>query len=182
MRSLVNWALLGLIIDRPSYAYELAHRFERTYEGALNLSSVSHIYVALGALQQREYIEEIPNTRQGRQPKPHYRATAAGMDLYCEWLVTQVDDDRQRQRLFVLQLAALARSPEIALEVVDRVEATCLEQAAKSPLSDSNGEGETTSGLVKRLITEEHKLALGARLTWIQYARQQLRALQGQGP
>jgi DNA-binding PadR family transcriptional regulator len=29
MRSLVNWALLGLVIERPSYAYELARRFER---------------------------------------------------------------------------------------------------------------------------------------------------------
>ena len=33
MQSPVNWALLGLVIERPSYAYELAQRFERTYDG-----------------------------------------------------------------------------------------------------------------------------------------------------
>jgi DNA-binding PadR family transcriptional regulator len=38
MQSPVNWALLGLVIERPSHAYELAHRFDRTYDGALSLS------------------------------------------------------------------------------------------------------------------------------------------------
>ena len=40
MRSIVNWAVLGLVIERPGYAYELAKRFECAYEGALSLSSV----------------------------------------------------------------------------------------------------------------------------------------------
>src|ERR1700731_3478506 len=53
MQSHVNWALLGLVIERPSYAYELAQRFERTYDGSLALSSVSHVYTALRALQDR---------------------------------------------------------------------------------------------------------------------------------
>jgi DNA-binding PadR family transcriptional regulator len=174
MRSLVNWALLGLIIDRPSYAYELAQRFERTYDGALALSSVSHIYVALGTLKERELVEEIAGTRSGRQPKPHYRATPAGVELYRDWLVEQIGDDRQRQRLFVLQLAALTRDPETALEVIDRVEATCLEEAGESQLP---GQGDEGPQMVERLIGEERRLAIGARLAWVEYAREQLRAL-----
>src|ERR1700731_241869 len=58
MQSLVNWALLGLVIERPSYAYELAQRFERTYEGVLSLSSISHVYTALGTLRDRSLVEE----------------------------------------------------------------------------------------------------------------------------
>ena len=46
MHSPVNWALLGLIIERPSYAFELATRFKRNYEGAIAISSPSHIYTA----------------------------------------------------------------------------------------------------------------------------------------
>jgi hypothetical protein len=30
MRSPINWGLLGLLIQRPSYGYELVQRFERT--------------------------------------------------------------------------------------------------------------------------------------------------------
>jgi DNA-binding PadR family transcriptional regulator len=174
MRSLVNWALLGLIIDRPSYAYELAQRFERTYQDALSLSSVSHVYIAVSALQERGLIEEIAGTRSGRQPKPHYRATESGVHQYRDWLVEQIGEDRQRQRLFVLQLGALARNPEMALEVLDRLEAICLKQAAKAPLG-ANGEGEGASQLIERLLNEELKLTVGARLGWVQYAREQLK-------
>src|SRR6185437_11437269 len=178
MRSLVNWALLGLIIDRPSYAYELAQRFERTYEGALTLSSVSHVYVALGKLSERGLVEEVPGTRSGRQPKPHYRATDIGLDAFRDWLVEQLSEDRQRQKLFVLQLAALAWSPEMALDVIDRVEAECLQEAARTPLGSGPGETvESRSHMVTRLIGEESRLAVGAKLAWVQYAREELRAL-----
>jgi DNA-binding PadR family transcriptional regulator len=178
MRSLVNWALLGLVIDRPSYAYELAQRFERTYEDALTLSSVSHVYMALSTLKDRELIEEIPGTRSGRQPKPHYRPTEKGLTAYREWLVEQICEDRQRQRLFVLQLGALTRNPEIALEIVDRFEQTCLDEASRTPLPQV--EDPTTDGaaqLLGRLVNEESRLSLGAKLSWVEYARQQFKAL-----
>jgi DNA-binding PadR family transcriptional regulator len=178
MHSPVNWALLGLVIERPSYAYELAQRFERTYEGTLSLSSVSHAYTALTALKGRALIEEIPGTRAGRQPKPRYRATAKGLEDYREWLLGQLSEDRRRQRLFVLQLAALARDPEAALAFVADYESSCLREAGSTPLGSRDAAGtEGTSGLVARLISEEHRLGLGARLAWVQYARQELRAL-----
>jgi DNA-binding PadR family transcriptional regulator len=176
MRSLVNWALLGLVIDRPSYAYELAQRFERTYQGALSLSSVSHVYVAVGALQERGMIEEIPGTRSGRQPKPHYRATTLGVEQYREWLVEQISEDRQRQRLLVLALGALARNPAVAIEVLDRFEAISLKQAASTSLDHGpDSADQSTSRVIERLLNEENKLAVGARLDWVQYAREQFK-------
>jgi DNA-binding PadR family transcriptional regulator len=175
MRSLVNWALLGLVIDRPSYAYELAHRFERTYEGALTLSSVSHAYIALSALQERKLVEEIPGTRASRQPKPHYRATEKGMQEYRGWLIDQIGEDRQRQRLLVVQLAMLARLPAIALQVLDRFEETCLREAAKTPLPSDQDAGATA--LSARLVAEESRLAVGAKLGWVQFAREAFKAL-----
>ena len=175
MRSLVNWALLGLIIDRPSYAYELAQRFERTYQEALSLSSVSHVYIAVSALQDRGLIEEIAGTRSGRQPKPHYRATPMGVQKYRDWLVEQIGEDRQRQRLFVLQLGALARKPEMAIEVLDRFEKSCLAEAAKTPLPiNEQGVG---PALIARLVGEENRLAVGAKLAWVQYAREAFKTL-----
>src|SRR5271168_3961392 len=78
MRSPVNWALLGLVIERPSYGYELVKRFQREYEDVLPLSSESHVYTALKALERRGLIEETPGKGGGRQPKPCYHATATG--------------------------------------------------------------------------------------------------------
>ncbi len=111
MHSQVNWALLGLVIERPSYAYELAKRFERTYGEVLSLSSVSHVYTALATLKDRALIEELPGTRTGRQPKPRYQATETGLLDYAQWLIGQAGEDRRRQRLFVLQLGRSPATP-----------------------------------------------------------------------
>ncbi len=176
MRSLVNWALLGLVIDRPSYAYELAQRFDRQYADALSLSSVSHVYTALSTLENRSLIEELEGTRTGRQPKPHYRATARGIAEYRDWLVAQITEERQRQRLLVLQLGTLTRNPQAALEILARYEQSCLELAGKLPLG-APVEPDSAAELTGRLIAEEGRLAIGAKLAWVQYARQEFKAL-----
>jgi DNA-binding PadR family transcriptional regulator len=174
MRSLVNWALLGLVIERPSYAYELARRFERTYGDAVMLSSISHVYTALGTLRERGFIEELAGTRAARQPKPHYRATSQGVRAYSEWLVGQIDEERQRQRLFALALAALTRHPENALEVLDRYEQACLGEARGHELAD---EARAEAELGARLASEDGHLAAEAKLAWIDYARRELQEL-----
>jgi DNA-binding PadR family transcriptional regulator len=178
MHSPVNWALLGLVIERPSYAYELAQRFERTYEGALSLSSVSHVYTALAALKSRGLIDEIDGVRAGRRARG-FAATAKGLRDYREWLLSQLAEDRRRQRLFVLQLAALTRNPEEALEIVGDYERQCLQEAANTPLGSGQGVASVSgSELAARLIAEEHRLAVGAKLAWAQYARRELNRLE----
>jgi DNA-binding PadR family transcriptional regulator len=180
MHSPVNWALLGLVIERPSYAYELAMRFERTYEGALTLSSVSHVYTALATLRERELVEEVPGTRGALRSKRRYQATASGLCEHADWLVGQVSEERRRQRLLVAQLGALARTPDRALEVLDAYEQACLAEAAAAPLAGGE-EGPGTMRLVARLTGEETRLAIAAKLEWTQYARAQLRALTASG-
>jgi DNA-binding PadR family transcriptional regulator len=180
MQSSVNWALLGLVIERPSYAYELAQRFERIYEGMLSLSSSSHVYTALGTLKSRCLVEELPGTRGGGQPKPHYRATPAGMRAYREWLLGQVGEERRRQRLLIVQLTALTRDPQVAGEIVADYERACLAGAIDAPIpraqnADANGSADVSA----MLIAEEDRLAVGAKLAWVQYARQELRRLTG---
>ncbi len=179
MRSPVYWALLGLIIERPSYAYDLAQRFERRYGTVLALSNIGHAYTALGTLEGRSLIEEIPGTREGRQPKPHYRATAAGAREYREWLVGQADEDRKRGRLFVLALAALADRPEEAIEVVSGYERGWLSEGLRTPIAGAGeAAGENAATLLRRLVEEESRLAVGAKLEWIEYARQELKKLE----
>ena len=180
MQSPVNWALLGLIIERPSYAYELARRFERTYGEVLSLSSVSHVYTALAALKGRGLIEELPGTRVGAQPKPRYQPTDSGLEQYGQWLVAQVSEDRRRQELFVLQLANFTRHPQTAIEILDGYEQACLTEARATtvtPQSDACADG--APQLASRLTNEERRLSIGAKLQWVQYARRELNVLAG---
>jgi DNA-binding PadR family transcriptional regulator len=176
MHSPVNWALLGLVIERPSYAYELARRFERTYDGALALSSVSHVYTALATLRERELVEEVAGTRAGARSRRRYQATARGIAEHAQWLIGQVAEERRRQRVLVTQLGALAKSPERAIAVLDAYEQACLAEAAAAPAPGSE-EGPGTTRLVARLIGEETRQAIAGKLRWAQYARAQLRSL-----
>lgn len=178
MRSPVSWALLGLVIERPSYGYELMQRFERTYGDVLELSSPSQIYVALDTLGQKGLIEELPAAGHigvVRQPKPHYRATAAGLHDYQEWLIAQMRGERRRSRLFARQLAGLG--PQAALATLDRYEQACLLEARETPAGAE--EPAPDAGLAARLVGEEERLAVGARLAWIEYARREFLALAG---
>jgi DNA-binding PadR family transcriptional regulator len=185
MSSPVNWAVLGLVIERPSYGYELAQRFDRVYGEVLPVSSISHIYAALNALEGRGMVEQLPATplpsAGGRQPKPHYRATAIGDHGYREWLADQIRADRRRSRLFVRQLSVLANEPQAALEVLRRYEQACLDEAANTPIAPVQS-GAPTSDLVARLISEENRLMAQAILTWVEYARHELKALESDEP
>ena len=178
MQSAVQWALLGLVIERPSYGYELAQRFETAYAGMLHLSGVSYVYTALDTLQRRGLIAEIPGTRSGRQPKPRYRATTDGVDSYKERLTEQIQEDFRRSRLFARQLAVFAHEPEMALEVIERYGVACLEEASQAAIpTPAPHPGDPGSGLAARLISEESRLAMEAKLPWVEYARRELKAL-----
>lgn len=181
MRSTVNWALLGLIIERPSYAYDLAQRFERRYGTVLSLSNIGHVYTALGALESRNLVEEIPGTREGRQPRPRYRASETGVREYGRWLATQAGEDRKRSQMFVLALAALTGRPEQLLEVISDYEQTWLAYGAGTHIERTEaGDDESLdalAALLRRLTDEESRLAVGAKLAWIEYARQELAKL-----
>jgi DNA-binding PadR family transcriptional regulator len=181
MHSPVSWALLGLVIERPSYAYELARRFERTYHRALSLSSVSHIYTALATLRERGLVEEIPGTPRTVRSRRRYQATVQGVALHGEWLVGQVAEERRRQRVLMAQLGALAKTPARAIAALDAYEQACIAEIAAAPAA-GNDEGPGTTRLVARLVGEETRLTLAARLRWAQYARAQLQTLAATQP
>ncbi len=172
MHSPVNWALLGLVIERPSYAYELARRFERVYDGALSLSSVSHIYMALPALLERGLIEEIRSAEPSKRSKRRYRATELGVAEHGQWIVRQVSEERRRRQVLVSQLGALAHEPQRAIELLDAYEQACLAEMSTAPPAGIRAGG--TTGLVSRLLDEDTRLGLAAELRWTQYARSEL--------
>jgi DNA-binding PadR family transcriptional regulator len=185
MRSPVNWAVLGLTIERSSYGYEILQRFERNYGELLKLSSPSQIYSALDSLRERGMIEATSEPAPGiasRQPKLHYRATEDGVRRYQQHLVDQAEDDRRRSSLFARELAALA--PDAALVVLDRYEQMCLAQATKAQPGEADGEPiapDASTTLGDRLAAEEERLATEAKLPWVDYARRELRAVADRG-
>jgi DNA-binding PadR family transcriptional regulator len=178
MTSPVNWALLGLVIERESYAFELATRFQRVYRNVIPLSSTSHIYTALGALQQRSLIEQIPGTGPLRQPKPKYRPTPLGVQSYGEWLVGSVREDRRRQVVFALGLSVLLGDTGAVLEVLERYD-----QAWRQEQDDTAGHialdhlpGGVDSESIARALSGERQLTAAAKRCWVRQVRRELEA------
>jgi DNA-binding PadR family transcriptional regulator len=178
IRSTVSWSLLGLIISRPSYGYELSRRYERLYGAVLPMSSPSQVYTALDRLEATGLVEAIPGSSLDRrpkpsldrQPKPWYRATALGFKSYEDWLVNQVVHEGRDQELWVRQLDVFADDPQAALRILDRFEAEYLRRA---------GDQHTTgrSELVELLVAEQRRIVAGAMVSWVRVARARFRAL-----
>lgn len=176
IRSPVTWALLGLVIERPSYGYELCKRFERRYAQSLPISSESHIYRSLDTLETKALIEQMPGSGgpTARQPRPCYCSTENGMTGYCAWLRATARRQTLPSELFACALAALAHRPRIALLVIDDYEKAHLLGVARAG-SESSVElrdpGRT--GLAERLLSEGRRLGMEVTPLWIAYARRQ---------
>jgi DNA-binding PadR family transcriptional regulator len=185
MHSPINWALLGLVIERPSYGYELVQRFERTYGDKLRLSSHSHAYSALDVLEQRDLIEELPDPEAsgtGRQPKVPCRATPKGVAAYHHWMRGQVAEDRRRHHVFLLQMTALSRDPDEALAILTDYEKSCLSDNSAGTIPRDDDAGGGALGLQARLVAEEKRLTAAARLEWARFARSEIKAFARANP
>ena len=199
MRSAVNWAVLGLVIERPSYGYELFQRLERRYGGVLD-PPISQIYAALNALERAALIEPLedeepppePEERlrapARRQPKVHYRATASGARAFREWVADQMREDPRHvemlRRIAGTAAAGLDRAGTMRA-LVDAYERACVEEASKLPLPPAR-DGATPAvaagELVERLVLAARRGLLDAHFAWIAYARKEIDAFERTRP
>jgi len=188
----VNWAVLGLVIERPSYGYELFQRLERRYTGVLE-PPISQIYAALNALERARLIEPLPHVDAAdeledgarptarRQPKVHYRATAGGARAFRTWVAEQMRDDPQHVELLRKIAGAAAANDRVSTmrELVDAYERACVAEASRMPLPPARS-GATPAAaageLVERLVLGARRGLLDAHFAWIDYARKEIDA------
>jgi DNA-binding PadR family transcriptional regulator len=182
MRSSVQWALLGLVIEHPSYGYDLARRLERQFDGLLRVSSLSYIYTLLKVLQGRGLIEEVEGKGGARQPKPRYRATSEGVRCFQEWFAERVREDFRRSQVFARQLAVFAHDPQLGLELIERVRQVCMEEASSAMIvTPDEAPADLASGLAARLASTDYRLTMDAKHPWLEYARHEFEALASRG-
>lgn len=166
-------ALLALVIERPSYVYELWKRFDERF-GQLYPLSKGRIYQLMNMMARQGLVERMDGDAPslGRQPKPRYRATPAGARAHREWLVRSIQDDPRREELLRRLLATGVRDARQMLRIVDLYEAALLTDMGRKPsLVGYRGEAPAAPELRERLINEERRLAREAALKFIAYAR-----------
>jgi DNA-binding PadR family transcriptional regulator len=181
MSSLVDYTVLGLLIEKPSYGYEIYDRYERRFEDLVGESSLSNIYAVLKRLQREAMIEqtavEVATGSEGR-PRIYYRVTGAGAGFFRGWLAERMRDDRGRSELLSRLAATGMRQVDAMLEVMDRYEEECMKEAqrATTPGHDESPSADQEVELIKDLMAEERRRSIAAQIDWIDYARSRVRA------
>ena len=171
MTSVVYWALLGLVIERPSYGLELYNRYQRLYADLLPVSGSSHIYTALDELEDRAFIETMSAT--GQRPPAQAATTGSprlGSAAFEDWYVEQMDAQRRGLELWARQLAIFAQDPAAAIGLIARFRREYLQtvgQIGRAPRGSVDG---SRGALIDELVAEQQRIAAGGMLSWLRFA------------
>lgn len=163
-------AVLGLLLERPSYGYELDQRFRRAFsEGpaAWELSQQA-IYNHLRRLQRRGLItaEETGISREisaQRSTRQLYRASPEGARTMREWLASPMSPRPSREEVLIRLHFGETDDQEVRQVLSRHAEACLLELQRIGAMPAA-----TRRDL---LVKEEMRLTVQARLSWIEFAR-----------
>jgi DNA-binding PadR family transcriptional regulator len=177
LRPSAKLAVLGLVLQRPSWGYKLVERFDRAFaEQDLWPWRVTPqaIYGALNDLEEAGLIErtEPPDEPRTvsvqRSARQYYRSTAGGARTMREWLASPMLSNPTREELLIR--LHFADADDASLREMLRLHAAeCLEELERIGGADAATRPE-------RLVKEDRRLAVQARLTWIEFALAELRA------
>ena len=112
-----EYALLGFLVAGPCHGYEL-HRKLTEPDGAGMIwgIKISNMYAQLDKLERRGLISGRLLENEQRPARTQYSLTAAGKQLFEEWLHQPVQHPRDFRHFFFLQLFFLSQYEPDALE------------------------------------------------------------------
>jgi DNA-binding PadR family transcriptional regulator len=172
--SLIDGIILALVIEKPSYGYELHKRFERRF-GEFLSTSLANVYDALGRLEDDEYVEVAGHSGARGRPRVNFRATTKGIDTHLSWLAERLREDPQRFPLLSRLASTSLRRTDAKLKVIDRFVEDSSQEARQIAMPECDDE------LLWDLFIELHRRMVTAQLEWGAYARSKVLERAGLG-
>lgn len=172
----VKHAILGLLVERRSYGYELMQRLEERLGPAWQLNP-STVYAALGQLEAGELAvccSPAPPTAsprpRGRDRRVMYEVTPSGRNAFEQWVRRpSVRQEPIRSELLLKVITARAQDIPGLLEAVDHAEAL-----AATFHEECNTAFAASEGRHPDLAREAALFRLEAELRWLRKARRSL--------
>jgi DNA-binding PadR family transcriptional regulator len=176
-----KYAVLGLVIERPGYGYQLAQRLEERF-GSSGFAP-SGVYSALDQLSRDDFVRSAGEMGAGptrrAAPRTIYEATEEGVDHFETWMLDSSSTPPLRDELHMKIALCRPRNLPRLIDMVYGQELACLgrlgdlKQLAEAELADSR----EWSRLMRVLARDAEVAFWNARIEWLQSARELLEQL-----
>jgi DNA-binding PadR family transcriptional regulator len=182
-------AVLGLVIERPGYGYQLAQRLDERF-GSSGFAP-SGVYSALDQLSRDEYVRSAGEMGAGparrAAPRTIYEATDEGLDHFETWMLESSPAPPLRDELHMKIALCRPRNVPRLIEMVAGQELVCLGRlqdlkrlTEEAPVP--TGPSREWSKLMGMLASEAEIAFWNARIEWLQNARELLEQLRDDEP
>jgi DNA-binding PadR family transcriptional regulator len=176
-----KYAVLGLVIERPGYGYQLAQRLEERF-GASGFAP-SGVYSALDQLSRDELVRSAgelgAGPRKRAAPRTIYEATEEGVEHFEAWMLEASPTPPLRDELHMK--IALCRPNDVPrlIEVVHGQELGCMGRLSdlKRRAEEDPADPQEWSSLMRTLARDAEVAVWNARIEWLQSACELLEQL-----
>jgi DNA-binding PadR family transcriptional regulator len=174
-------AVLGLVIERPGYGYQLAQRLDERF-GSSGFAP-SGVYSALDQLSRDDLVRSAGEMGAGparrAAPRTIYEATEEGVDHFETWMLDPSPAPPLRDELHMKIALCQPRNVPRLIEMVGGQELVCLGrlQDLKRMTDEPSTSPRDWSRLMRMLAAEAEVAFWNARIEWLQNARELLEQL-----
>jgi DNA-binding PadR family transcriptional regulator len=176
-------AVLGLVIERPGYGYDLARRLEERF-GSSGFAPTG-VYSALDQLSSESLVRSagsrsgIVNERAA--PRTVYEATAKGIDHFEAWMLDSSSLSPVRDELYMKIALSKPHNLPRLIELARSQEKDCLARLEdlRQPVALRHGRPKAWSDVAVLLVRDAEIRQLQARVEWLQKARTIMDKLNG---
>jgi DNA-binding PadR family transcriptional regulator len=177
-------ALLGLLLNRPAYPYELANRLQTRLGPAWAINS-GQVYQTIKKMEKEGLIEPVDGAAGGRPARHIFAITESGGEEFERWFETTTDGAQLTRR--PLQVKITLGGPERlrdALEQIDAYERDCAGQLKtlsrmQEEQSPGAGPGVRADYVLLRLNLSADIIQLEGELRWARHAHEMVSWLLG---
>ncbi len=177
----LNVALLGLLIERPGYGYELAKRLHDDFNPGWRLE-FSNVYSVLDSLERDALVvrrEDAPDHRSAGSrmgPRIFYTVTDLGAERFEQWMKRGCRRKPVRDELLAKLAVARPQHVPILMEQLDELEREILDALRQLDHVTQRDGPPPPSGSWKEafndVMTDKVERSLQADLDWVAHARQ----------
>lgn len=177
-----KYAVLGLVIERPGYGYQLAQRLEERFGSSA--FAPSGVYSALDQLSRDEFVRSAGELGAGparrAAPRTIYEATDEGVDHFEGWMLGSSPTPPLRDELHMKIALCRPRNLPRLIDMVYGQELACmgrLRDLKQISEGEAAGEAQEWSRLMQVLARDAEVAMWKARIEWLQTARELLERL-----